>query len=84
MFLHVSAVTHLQDFNLRITFSDGSTRVVDLSDQLDGEVFEPLRDPAFFSAVRINPETGTIEWPNGADFAPEFLRELGVEVEQPA
>ena len=60
MFLHVSAVTHLQDFKLRITFSDGSTRVVDLSDQLDGEVFEPLRDPAFFSCVGINPETGTI------------------------
>lgn len=84
MFLHVNAVAHLQDFKLRITFSDGSTRVVDLSDQLDGEIFEPLRDPAFFSGVRINPETGTIEWPNGADFAPEFLRELGVEVEQPA
>lgn len=38
-----------------------------------GEVFEPLKDPAFFRRVRLNPETGTVEWPNGADLAPEFL-----------
>jgi hypothetical protein len=84
MFLHVEQVTHLKDFTLRIEFSDGSVRDVDLSDELGGEIFEPLRDPDFFSRVTVNPETGTIEWPNGADLAPEFLHEKGTNAEQVA
>lgn len=84
MFLHVNAVTHRHEFTLRIEFSDGSIRDVDLSDELRGEVFDPLRDPTVFSQVRINPETRTIEWPNGADLAPEFLHEKGTEVSQTA
>jgi hypothetical protein len=82
MFLHVNAVTHRHEFTLRIEFSDGSIRDVDLSDELQGEVFEPLRDPTVFRQVRVNPETRTIEWPNGADLAPEFLHEKGTEAAQ--
>jgi hypothetical protein len=77
MSLHVNAVTHLGEFTLRIEFSDGSIREVDLSEELHGQVFEPLRDLEVFAQVKINPETGTIEWPNGADLAPEFLLEQG-------
>jgi hypothetical protein len=84
MFLHVEQVTRLKDFTLRVEFSDGSVRDVDLSDELDGEIFEPLRDPELFSQVAVNPETGTIEWPNGADLAPEFLHETGENAEQVA
>jgi uncharacterized protein DUF2442 len=36
-------------------------------------VFEPLRDPAYFATVQLDPELGTISWPNGADVAPETL-----------
>jgi len=50
---------------------------MDLSEELHGQVFEPLRDLEVFAQVKINPETGTIEWPNGADLAPEFLLEQG-------
>lgn len=74
-FLHVVDVQALSDYALRVVFSDGSMREVDLKDELHGEVFEPLNEPAVFARVCISPETGTIEWPNGADFAPEFLRE---------
>ena len=77
MFLHVDSVTHVDEFILRVEFSDGSIREVDLADELHGEIFEPLREPALFSQVQVNPETGTIEWPNGADLAPEFLQEKG-------
>jgi hypothetical protein len=78
--LHVVEVKWLCDFRLRIEFSDGVVKEVDLAKELWGEVFEPLKDPQFFQRVALNQETGTIEWPNGADFAPEFLHEKGVEV----
>ena len=84
MLLHVKAVRVLHGFTLRVEFSDGSVRDVDLADELHGEVFEPLQDPDLFAQVYVNPDTRTIEWPNGADLAPEFLHEQGVEVEQPA
>jgi hypothetical protein len=80
MFLHVMDVAYLSDYKLRLTFSDGAVKDVDLEDELYGEVFAPLRDPALFRQVTVNPDTGTIEWPNGADFAPEFLYEIGETV----
>jgi hypothetical protein len=83
-FLHVDAVAHLRGYELRIEFSNGEVRDVDLAGELYGEVFEPLRDPAYFRRVRVNPDTRTIEWPNGADFAPEFLFEAGRTVHRPA
>ena len=84
MFLHVNSVELLDGYSLRLEFNDGSVRDVDLSTELHGVVFEPLRDPALFRRVAVNPETGTIEWPNGADFAPEFLHESGTPARQPA
>lgn len=80
MFLHVVGVTYLRDYKLRIQFSDGVVKDVDLENELYGEVFEPLKDIEFFKQLDVNPDTNTIEWPNGADFAPEFLYEIGEEV----
>jgi hypothetical protein len=37
------------------------------------QFFEPLRDPSYFRRFTLSPDLGTISWPNGADFAPEFL-----------
>lgn len=52
---------------------------IDLAPALRGPIFESLRDPAVFSQFQIHPEFHTLVWPNGADFAPEFLRDnLGV------
>lgn len=84
MFLHVISVECLSDHQLRLGFTDGTMRDVDLAGELYGEVFEPLKDASLFRKVRVNPETGTIEWPNGADFAPEFLHEIGRDVQQAA
>lgn len=84
MFLHITRVNYLQPFELELEFSDGIVKKVDLSRELYGEVFEPLKDSAFFARVAVNTETNTIEWPNGVDFAPEFLYEIGEEVKQVA
>jgi hypothetical protein len=80
VFLHITRVEHLGSHALRLAFSDGSVREVDLLSELFGEVFEPLHDPEAFAHVYLNPDTGTIEWPDGADFAPEFLHRMGHEV----
>ncbi len=74
--LHITEVRPLVAFRLWLAFSDGTSGEVDLTDELDGPMFEPLRDPAVFAQVSVDPEVRTIAWPNGADFAPEFLKEL--------
>jgi hypothetical protein len=60
---------------IRFRFADGTEGVVDLEDELWGEVFEPLRDTAIFRNFRLDIELNTVNWSTGADFAPEFLYE---------
>lgn len=64
---------YTQDFTLHLRFSDGTEGDVNLENELEGEVFAPLRDPAYFEQFTVSPELHTVIWPNGADFAPEFL-----------
>lgn len=65
--------------SLALTFKDGKRKQVDLLPLLEGPIFEPLRDPAFFAQVMLDPVAGTVVWPNGADIAPETLHELASE-----
>jgi hypothetical protein len=74
--IDVTAVEVVSDHRLRLTFADGSTGEVDFSNRQWRGIFEPLRDPAYFRQVVVDPELGTIVWPNGADVAPETLNEL--------
>jgi hypothetical protein len=73
-FLHITQASHAGGHRLSVSFDDGSEGIVDLSAELDGPVFEPLRDIDFFQQFTLN--GSTIEWPNGADFAPEYLQTL--------
>ncbi len=67
-------VQPLGGFRLRLKFDDGTERDVDVRPFLRGPIFEPLlRDTALFAAVRVDPELGTIVWPNGADIDPDTL-----------
>lgn len=61
------------DFVVRVTFSDDVTREVDLSNFLRGPIFEELHDPARFAELTVDPQLGTIVWPNGADIDPDVL-----------
>jgi hypothetical protein len=72
--VRVRSVTPLAGFVVRLEFTDGSSKEVDLENFLRGPAFEPLRtDPARFREVRVEPEAGTICWPNGADIDPDVL-----------
>ena len=64
---------YVSGFTVWLKFRDGTQGEIDLATELSGPVFEPLRDPAMFRQFRVSPEFHTLIWPNGADFAPEFL-----------
>jgi hypothetical protein len=72
--IEVTDVKVLGHYHLRLTFSDGRVGDVDVSDISNkGNLFEDLHDPDHFAQVRVDPEVGTIAWPNGLDLAPERL-----------
>ncbi len=73
MFLHVLEARYIRNFVVWVRFSDGTKGEVDLSAELTGPVFGPLRDVEQFKGFTL--ACHTLTWPNGADFAPEFLRE---------
>jgi uncharacterized protein DUF2442 len=70
---HVVHAEYAGDHRIRVTFDDGVTGTVDLWPWLEGPVFEPLRDVAYFRQFVL--DGGTVAWPNGADIAPETLYE---------
>ena len=64
---------YVRDYTVWLRFEDGTEGEIDLSGELEGPVFEPLHDREYFRRFTVSPDLGTICWPNGADFAPEFL-----------
>ena len=80
MLLNVTAAQYEGDYRILLTFNNGKTRLVDLEKTIFNDhrkVFEPLREKSYFAGLKI--EFNTITWPNEADFAPEFLFELGTQ-----
>lgn len=75
MILHVNEAKYRHDYVIWIRFNDGTKGEVDLTNELEGEVFEPLKDINKFKSFRVDPILETIVWENGADLAPEFLYE---------
>lgn len=78
MFLEVTNAEYLKDFKVFVKFSNGVSKTVDLEHELNGTVFEPLKDMDYFKTFSV--KFNTIEWDNGADFAPEYLFEIGQTV----
>ena len=76
MILHTTEVTPLPGYRLFLRFNNGAAGEVDLSAELEGEVFEPLRDPAMFATASQHPIMRTAAWANGADLTPEYLLDL--------
>lgn len=74
MFTEVVKAEYAGGYRVKLWFNNNVTKVVDLKSSLKGLVFEPLKDIAFFK--RFTVKYNTIEWENGADFAPEYLISL--------
>jgi Protein of unknown function (DUF2442) len=72
MLNRIVGVVPLPNYRLRVEFDDGISGTIDLSSELTGEIFEPLRDEALFRQAVVD-EYGAICWPNGADLAPDTI-----------
>ena len=78
-FLHIEEAKYLDGHRVWLKFSDGTEGQVDLGNELHGPIFEPLKDPVFFQNFKL--EGHTLTWPNGADFAPEYLHALAPQIQ---
>ena len=74
MLAHLVEARHVDRYAVWLRSGDGAEGEVDLSAQLYGPIFEPLKNVEFFRRFVVHPELKTLVWPHGADFAPEFLR----------
>lgn len=72
---HVIEVRHVRAHTVWLRFRDGLSGEIDLASALHGPIMEPLKDVTFFKEFSVHPEFHTLVWPNGADFAPEFLHD---------
>lgn len=77
--LHVTGAKYIDGYCIWLSFDDGAEGIVNLKDHLKGPIFEPLLDKDFFSQVRFDNELSTVTWPNGADLAPEFLKDILIQ-----
>ncbi|MGH9379507.1 MAG: DUF2442 domain-containing protein [Thermoanaerobaculia bacterium] len=69
----VTRFERIGTYALRVEFEDGTAQEIDFEPVLVGGIFAPLRDPAVFNQVRLDPEAATLVWPTGADFDPATL-----------
>jgi len=71
-------VKALPNFRIRLTYDDGITGEVDLSDLAGLGVFKAWDDIAFFNSVRLG-SNGAIEWGTDLDICPDamYLRLTG-------
>lgn len=76
MFLEIVSANYINEYKLLLKFNDGAEMTVDLENELNGSVFTPLKEKSKFRKFSI--VFNTIEWENGADFAPEYLYELAL------
>jgi hypothetical protein len=66
---------YVASFRVWLRFTDGAQGEIDLFGDLVGPMFDRLRDVTEFRRFSLDPDLRTLVWPNGADFAPEFLRD---------
>lgn len=74
MFPHVARAEYKSGYKIWLKFDDGAEGIVDLESELEGPVFEALKDAEEFRKFEVHKVAKTLVWPNGADLAPEYLK----------
>lgn len=71
---HITAFKMVNDYTLWMQFDDDTEQIINFEPLLYGPVFGPLRNLELFNQVKLAEGFGALEWPTGADFDPETLR----------
>ncbi len=71
--LEVTHAKYENDYKIWVKFNNDESGIIDLSDDLWGDIFAPLKNTDLFRKFKISDVMNTIEWENGADLAPEYL-----------
>jgi hypothetical protein len=71
---------YVGDYHVWLRFNNGRKGLIDLADDLHGDILEPLRDPQRFAQLYLDRDLATIAWEHGAAFTPEYLYEKLVTV----
>ena len=77
--LEMKEIKYIEGYTLGVAFNDGTHGMVDLESSIWGPAFEPLKEIDFFKKACISPLSSTVTWPNGVDFAPEYLKDKMLE-----
>jgi hypothetical protein len=80
--MRVKNVSYVCEYKLKILFSDGKTKIVDLADKIKkgAGVFLALKNLEYFKKVTLDDCHLSICWPNGADICPDVLYQMGEDV----
>jgi Protein of unknown function (DUF2442) len=76
-FVDVTGVEVIADYRLRLTFADDTLGDVDFTGRQWRGLFEPLRDPAYFARVKVDPQAGTITRPTASTWRPRAALQRG-------
>jgi hypothetical protein len=71
----ITEAAPLEELWVRLHFSDGLVQDVNLAPVFERDgVFSAIRaDRSVFEQVRVDPESGTVEWPGEIDLDPNVL-----------
>jgi len=74
----VKNAEYKKDYEISLEFENGNVKIVNLENHLNSGILKDLKNKANFCKFKLNHDTDTIEWENGADFSPDFLYEIGI------
>lgn len=72
--LRIVEARHVEGYTIYLRYENGTEGTVDFSNHQRTGLFAPWKDEMYFRSFSIPPETPvTLQWPNEADIAPEYL-----------
>jgi Protein of unknown function (DUF2442) len=76
----VRKINYIEGYKISLTFNDKKTKLIDIQPYLKKDVFLPLKDFEYFKMVKV--KNDTITWPNEADFCPDVLYKIGIDISE--